>query len=266
MERLIINADDFGLTAGVNRGIIECYRHGTLTSATLMVTAAAAADAARMATENPGLGVGLHLNLTSGKPVLPAAAIASLVDRRGEFPGKAQALARLTTGRARTSELEAEIAAQAELSRKLGISPTHVDSHHHAHLHPRLRAVLQRICPDLGITRIRGYHVSVKGVRSAILAALYRLPPAGSRLETTDLLCGVEIPGEKDLTTILEPFLGKAGGTAELMCHPGYSDSELAGVTSYSGPRERELASLLSEEFKRLLSGSGVRTISYRDL
>ncbi|RJQ45728.1 MAG: ChbG/HpnK family deacetylase, partial [Gaiellales bacterium] len=141
-EKLIINADDFGLSSGVNRGIIECHEAETVTSTTLMAQGAAAEEAAVLAVEHPRLGVGVHLNLTSGRPVLPADRVPSLVDRAGLFPGRSRALLWLTTGRTRTAHLEAEIAAQIERCRSLGVEPTHVDSHHHLHAHPRLRAIL----------------------------------------------------------------------------------------------------------------------------
>lgn len=266
MKRIIINADDFGLTSGVNQAIIDCYRKGTVTSATLLVRAPAAREAAGLAAANPGLGVGLHLNLTSGPPAMPADRVPSLVDGGGNFPGLARAAFRLTAGLARSRELEAELLAQIGLCRELGVEPTHIDSHHHLHAHPRLRAVIQRVCPQAGIGRMRGYRMKAGSVKAAAITALARVPVPGAGMKSPDRFFGVEVMGGRDFSRELGPVLREPGGTLEFMCHPGYADDELLAATSYAGPRQQELESLLSDRLVETIAQAGVEAVSFAAL
>ena len=268
MDRLIINADDFGLTEGINDAVIECYRRGVITSATLLVTAPAAGHAAVLAAQNPGLGVGLHLNLTTGEPVLPAGRVASLVGAGGRFPGLARAALRLSTGRARAGELEAELKAQLERLRTLGVTASHIDSHHHLHAHPRLRHIITRVCPPLGIVRMRGYRMRVSGAK-ALAVRLAAAAPAGARagaLVTPERFSGIETMGGRDFAPLLAQELARGAGTLEFMCHPGRPDDELRRRSRYNEPRGRELAALLDPSFGKMLEASGVRLVSFAGL
>ncbi len=265
-KKLIINADDFGLTEGVNRGVIEAHRWGTVSSTTLMVTGPAALQAAALAKENAGLGVGLHLNLTSGKPALPAGKVPSLVGTDGRLPGVAGALLRLSGGWARTRELEAEIAAQIEECLKMGIVPTHIDSHHHLHAHPRLRRVIGRLCPRLGINRMRGYRLRPRSLEGLAVRAAAGIPVAGAPLKTPDCFFGIEVMEGRDFREPLRRRLSECAGVLEFMCHPGYVDEGLGRASSYSGPRANELDMLLGPAFRQMIDESGARLISYRDL
>lgn len=265
--KLIINADDFGLTSGVSRGIIDCHKAGVVNSTTLMVGAAAAVEAARLANGNPRLGVGLHLNLTVGKPVSPPDRVPSLVNRRGEFPGRAQALLWLTAGRARVGDLEAELSAQINRCRQLGVEPTHLDSHHHIHAHPRLRSVVQRVCRRQGIEKARTYRAlsPACSVGAFLLSALALAPPRRP-LAGPDAFLGLEASVSRDYVASLAAAMDRQAGILELMCHPGYCDATLQAVSSYTTEREAELRSLLAPELTRLLAQGGLESISYREL
>jgi len=268
MKRLIINADDFGLTDGVNRAVIAGHEAGVITSTTLLAGAAAATGAAVMAAAQPGLGVGLHLNLTAGQPVAGAARVPSLVDSAGDFPGISGMLWRLSTGLAKSVELEAEIAAQINRCRELGVDPTHIDSHHHLHAHPRLRRLMARVCRAQGIAKSRGYHMALRSPKSFCIWLASALP-AGEGLKAPDRFAGIEAMGGADMAAALERELGAVGpdGTLEFMCHPGYADAALARISSYSAPRQVELETLTSGRFREILEQKkGFRTISFRDL
>ncbi len=266
MNRLIVNADDFGLTPGVNKAIVECYQRGVVTSATLMVNGRAAVEAALLAADNPGLGIGLHLNLTSGTPLMPPGNVSSLLDRDGAFPGMRQALWRLTTGRAKTDELEAEIRAQIDRLVGLGIRPTHIDSHHHLHAHPRLRTLIRKICPRHGITKTRGFHMSARSPKAMAVKMAAKLPAAGEALKTPDRFSGIEVMGDRDMAAAVRRELAKPGDTLEFMCHPGYADEQLSGATSYNQPRQAELMRLLSAEFAAVIDAAGVQMASFAAL
>ena len=136
MGRLIVNADDFGLTSGVNRAIIELHAAGLVTSTSLMARAGATDEAIELACATPSLGVGCHVVLVDGEPVLPPEKIPSLVDARtGRFPDSLTAfLLRLFTGRIRAEEIEAEAAAQIAHLQQRGVRLTHIDTHKHAHI------------------------------------------------------------------------------------------------------------------------------------
>lgn len=265
-KRLIVNADDFGLTAGVNSAIIECHQHGVVTSTTLMVNASAAADAATLAAANRRLGVGLHLNLTAGPPTLPRGEVSSLVDVDGNFPGLKQMLVRLTLGRARTVELEAEIMAQIGRCRELGIEPTHVDSHHHVHAHPRVRGILAWACRRTGIRKARGYHMAMRSPKAAAIRLAALMPVGGDPLLTPDSFSGIEAMGDRDMAAVLAADLASSRGVLEFMCHPGYADAELASASSYNAPRQVELKALVSGRFLEVIESAHAETISFREL
>jgi len=266
MKRLIINADDFGLTGGVNRAIVECYQHGVVTSATLMANGGAAVEAALLAADNPGLGVGLHLNLTAGVPVMPGESVPSLVGSDGAFPGLKTALWRLTSGKARTHELEDEITAQINRLTELGIRPTHIDSHHHLHAHPRLRSLVRRICPRHGIMRMRGFQMSARSPKGAVIALSARMPSSGARMISPDKFSGIEVMGKGDMAAALRRSLAARGDVLEFMCHPGYVDEDLAKATSYCDPRQTELRLLLSEAVEAAIREAGAQKISFAAL
>lgn len=148
MKRLIINADDFGLVPSVNKAIIDCYRRKNVTSATLMVNMPGAEDAARLAKDNPGLGVGLHFSLTEGRPL---SRCPSLVDSRGFFFTRGALLRRIAFGAVKASDIHDEFLAQLEKAKALGIKVTHVDSHQHLHMAPWIFGIIQPLLEKEGI-------------------------------------------------------------------------------------------------------------------
>lgn len=283
-ERIIINADDFGLTPGVNRGIVECHEAGSVTSTTLLVNGPAAREAVALATDRPRLGVGLHLNLTAGTPVLPPERVPSLVSRDGVFPGKRRMLLGITVGTARPGEIEAEVAAQIERCRELGIEPTHIDSHHHVHAHPRLRRIVVAACRAHGIGKMRTYFPLPLGGGSASLGlAALEVIARGQRLTSPDHIIGLEGPDPRPLAKVLperfargctapgfaamiRPHLSNEERSLEVICHPGYSDATLEAASSYNTEREDELRDLLSPGLAELFGAGAAIPISYRDL
>lgn len=266
MKRLIVNADDFGLTEGVNRGIIECHRQGVVTNTTLLVNGRAAIHAARLAHENPELGVGLHVNLIAGPPVLSPDRVPSLVGPDGRFPGLRKIALGLTMGLTRKSEVEAEIAAQINRCRELGIEPTHVDSHRHLHAHPRLRAALYWVCRHANIKKARGYRMHARTPKALAIRLAAMVPVGGEGLQTPERFSGIEVMGSKDMAAALRRELAREGETLEFMCHPGYADEELGRASSYSAPRQVELEALVSGGFLEAVREAGAGLITFREL
>ena len=156
MKRLIVTADDFGLTLGVNEAVEEGHRRGILTAASLMVTGEAAVDAVARAKRLPKLGVGLHLVLVDGVPVLPPEQIPDLVGGDGKFSANVLTQGiRIFCWPAARRQLVAEMRAQFEAFRATGLTLDHVNAHHHFHLHPTIQKTLVRLAGEYGIRAVR---------------------------------------------------------------------------------------------------------------
>ena len=157
MRRLIINADDFGLTAGVNRAIIESHLQGVVTSATLMANADAFDDAIRLAKQTPTLGVGCHVVLVDGTPTLPPDDIPDLIDpNTGRFyQSLATFVGRALRNRIRPGQIEAEAFAQIRKIQAVGINLTHLDTHKHTHIFPAVLIPILRAAQAASIVAIR---------------------------------------------------------------------------------------------------------------
>ena len=264
MGKLIVNADDFGLTAGVNRAILELHRAGVLTSTTLMARTRATDEAIEQALATPSLGVGCHVVLVDGEPVLPPHEIPSLVDRRtGRFPQKlGPFLRRLFTGRIRDEEIEAEAAAQIGLLQSRGLHLTHIDTHKHTHMFLIVLKPVLRAARHAGIAAVRNPFEPVWAVRATPRAplvrraeetALRRFEPALRRIitqegfATTDGTIAVVGTGSLDSATLRSLLEQLPAGTWELVTHPGYNDADLAQVhTRLRASREIEMQALQS--------------------
>ena len=262
MGHLIVNADDFGLTAGVNRAIVELHAAGLLTSTTLMARAGATEEAIEQARATPSLGVGCHVVLADGEPVLPAREIPTLVDRKtGCFHTSLSAfLMRLLTGRIRTGEIAAEAAAQIALLQSRGVRLTHIDTHKHTHMFPAVLRSVLRAARAAGIRAVRNPFEPVWAVRATAGASwaraaqvnvLRRLESACRRIiaeegfATTDGTIAVVGTGVLNTAVVRALLTALPAGTWELVTHPGYNDSDLDRVrTRLRASREIEREAL----------------------
>ncbi len=156
VKRLIVTADDFGMSLAVNEAVEDAHRHGILSAASLMVAGDAAADAIERARRMPTLGVGLHLVLVDGKPVLPPERLPNLVDGTGKFPNALAALgARIFFSGSARRQAEAEIRAQLQAFRATGLPLDHLNAHHHFHVHPAVRDIVIGLASEFGIRAVR---------------------------------------------------------------------------------------------------------------
>lgn len=248
-KRLIVNADDFGRTPGVNRGIVEAHARGIVTSATLMVNAPAAADAAILAKQHPQLGVGLHVALTGGAPTLAPDQLRTLVDARGQLPQKPDGLAK-----ADPHEILAEARAQLRRFRELtGALPTHFDSHHHSHKLPAVLEALITLAWETGLP--------VRNAGPEVKAALDR-----ETIRTTDHFIEAFFDEGATLESLIEMLGELLPGTTELMCHPAVVDDALRSGSSYAEPRGRELEVLTHPGVRATLQSTGARLIAFATL
>jgi hopanoid biosynthesis associated protein HpnK len=287
MKELILNADDFGLTQGINRGIIRAHRDGILTSTTLMATGPAFDHAVEQARANPTLGVGCHLVLTGGSAAAPRERIPSLVDASGRLPRSLTVLvANVTTGRVPPVEIETELRAQIEKIRRAGVEPSHLDTHKHTHVHPTIMNALGRVAQQCGITRVRNPVEALRDswrsnrsdganpVRNLAAAATVRAVALGFRsisskygLRSPNHFLGLAVTGQLGAAA-LERLIGALDeGQTEIMLHPGICDQDLARTGSrLQRQRETEMEGLLAPEVRNSVVKGGVRLISYRDL
>ena len=249
MRRLIVNADDFGRSPGVNAGILQAHRRGIVTSATLMVNEPAAAAAACLARSVPQLGLGLHVALTGGPPTLPADRIPSLLGPQGRLPAAPDGLAS-----AAGPELVMEVEAQVERFRGLtGRLPTHLDTHHHAH---RLPSVLEALVRVAAAARLP--------VRAASAEVRERLQREG--VPTTDRFVESFFGPSATLRELLTILRDLPEGTTELMCHPAVVDDDLRRISSYAEPRARELEVLTLKDASEECARLSVRLMHFGDL
>jgi len=263
MKRLIVNADDFGLTPGINQAVMRAHREGILTSATLMAGGLAWQEAVAMAAKTPTLGVGVHLTLTALKPVLPPERVPSLVDAAGNF--RRQFWRVLVWNK---KEVEAEWRAQIQRLLEAGLEPTHLDSHHHIHLWPPLLTIACRLAREFGIPAVR-----------AISPASFRLMPVSGmqrRIAARSWRRAEKCPlGKPDTVTALETFgdtqsiagyLHELGpGIHELFAHPGSpGDGQLAAISSLTAKRVAETELLSSDFFKTAINMAGIVPVSYK--
>ncbi|MGD1996889.1 MAG: carbohydrate deacetylase [Anaerolineae bacterium] len=275
---LIVNADDFGRTPGVTEGVLQAHERGIVTSTTAMVNLSGAERAVQGAGERaPELGMGVHLNITAGRPILPPGEIPSLVGSDGGFYPIRRLVARL--GELALGQVGAELMAQVERFRSWGREPTHLDSHHHVlYLSSALFRVLVGVAdryhlpirypwPRGPISRgelarlAEAHRVSSDDLPS-IMADCHAILRQ-SRLRTPDrCILSFYGPGAT-LEDLLGSIEGLPQGVSEMMCHPGLADADLRGSSGYAEERERELAILTDPQLQDVLRDEGVKLADF---
>jgi predicted glycoside hydrolase/deacetylase ChbG (UPF0249 family) len=280
-KRLVINADDFGLCEGVNKGIIEAHTKGVLTSATIMTNMPAVKEAVELAKKFPTLGVGVHLNLTNGKPVCQDTTIGCLLDNGGNFalkPGKL-ALMSLLNGKVRAA-IEIELSAQIQWLIDRGIKPTHLDTHKHIHGFPTIFPIVCRLAKRFEIPAIRFIYepkqvcwppwpVTIREDRKRAFSV--RIMAKINCLQNrsffkTDALLGVAHTGNINVNFFRAVSLYNTAATAEVMTHPGYIYDLDTSTTRLVKQRQVELEALCSEKTKQYLKDAGIKLVHYGQL
>jgi predicted glycoside hydrolase/deacetylase ChbG (UPF0249 family) len=289
--RLIINADDFGLTPGVNRAIAELHDAGAVVSATLMATGPAFDDAVALALARPTLGVGCHIVLVDGTPVSDPSTIPTLLgpeknqDRSTFRSSLGDFALGVLRGAIRQDDIQREALAQIQKLQRAGLTLTHVDTHKHTHLLSRVTRPIIRALEQSGIRCIRNpfeprWAASLGGStrRSLFVRALgpglrrfEASPPIASRqILTTRGTIGISATGHLNSSTLSALLKSIPAGTWELVCHPGYNDTDLDAITTrLRTERETERRALLAAFTKSLPASanpSGLRLIHYGEL
>ena len=288
MKTLIVNADDLGLTEGVNFGILDAHRNGIVTSATLLANGSAFDGAVAMLASAPALGVGIHLNLTEGAPVSNPSAIPTVLNGRKHLHLAPFSLWKgITSGKVSLSQVETELRAQIVKVIHAGITPTHVDGHKHVHVVPPISNVVIRLAAEFGIPAVRcpveaspavipllGHQhrqrISVlkqcmvgRGISS--LARRLRKKLSATGLTFSSHFHGLSQTGFLESRALEDILENLPLGANELMCHPGYRDAALESTgTRLLAQREVEIAAL--KVAKKLVADRGIRLATYREL
>lgn len=286
MRRLIVNADDFGLTPGVNRAIAEAHERGIVTSTTLMANSGSFDEAVRLAKADSGWSIGCHVVLLDGNPLIDPARVTSLVRRKdhGSFrDGVGGFAVRALTGWIDTEEVQAEVTAQIRKLQAAGIEVSHVDTHKHTHIFPAALAGVLRAARTCGVRAIRNpfeviaanyvrlqrgmwkRHAQLKTLNG--FAGMFRRAVAKAGLRTPDGTLGIVATGHLNPSLFDAIAENMPEGTWEFVCHPGYVDGELGAIrTRLRESREQELAVLTAPETRKALQGRGIELISYKEL
>lgn len=244
--KLIMNADDFGISKAINLGIIEGFKNGIVRSTTLMCNMEATEHAVNLAKENPELGVGIHLVLTAGRPL--SKNVNTLIDDKGNFL-KYDKMA----DAACIEDVRKEFRCQFEKFLSFGIVPTHIDTHHHVHSMDSIFEVVAELAEE--------YNVPVRYIE-AIGKEKY-----GNIKTTTKLIdnfYNLPMIEPKMLIKILEDNIKV--DTLEIMCHPGYLDSKILSSSSYAYPRVKELETLTHTDVIKFISEKNIQLINFRDI
>jgi predicted glycoside hydrolase/deacetylase ChbG (UPF0249 family) len=248
---LIVNADDFGRSAGVNHGIVRAHREGIVTSTTLMTNAPGTAHAATLAATTPGLAIGVHLVLTYARPLLNPSRIRSLVREDGSFWRPTELLARPIDRREALLEYRAQFARAREL---VGREPTHVDTHHWVHDHPALSWAICELALETGAAA----RTHTPEQRDEYRAKGVRTPDHFMR--------EFQHPGHIEVADLLALLSRLDEGVTELMCHPGEPDPELVATSAYARERPIELATLTAPKVRAEVESQGIRLITFAEL
>jgi hopanoid biosynthesis associated protein HpnK len=270
-RRLIVNADDFGLSAAVNEAVVRAHRDGILTSASLMVNEPGFDEAVRLARENPRLGVGLHLTLLMGHSALPQPQIPGLVNERGEFSNRpARAGMDYFFKRRLRAQLRAEILAQFARFHSTGLPLDHVNGHLHMHLHPVIFAILMEEAAGLGIRHVRFTrdclarsrrmsrgHWLYRLSHAAIyewLSSRAREPLRRRGIKHAQITFGLLQNARVNEDYVLKLLPDLPPGDSELYSHPSLDNFK------------PEFDALVSPRVKESVTRLGIELIRYRDL
>lgn len=284
-KRLIINADDYGLSKGITDGILLTHQKGILTSTSLMVNQPATKYAVSRAVDAPNLGIGIHLNLTQGTPVLPPDQIPTLVNENGEFYAGGEQARRLMRLKVSAREIEAEFRAQIRKMKSYGLMPTHADSHHRIHMYPSAARAFHNAILSEGISRARAprkrYWPTSDRWGGPHIGPLYRRIAAKSYLEFLQSVVFRDLRLPDAGVTFHPSYSGKLAilprawldtlellpeGSYEMWCHPGFLEPGFSASDSIAEQREVEIGILTDHALRDVAIRREIQLINFRQL
>jgi len=277
MTKLIVNADDFGLTNGINRGVADGFKNGIITSASLLATMPAFEHAVGIAMENPDLDIGVHLSLTVGKPCSKSDKLSPIVEE-GEFiRSYLHVIRSIYANRLHIEDIRDEMSAQIRKVQETGLRVSHLDSHQHVHMVPRVFRLVLTLMQEhqISFVRVPDELVSIKQLLTTkgwgflvlgLIARVLRRKVVRERLSTTDHFWGLSCSEVMSLPDLTHMLSSPKPGINELMCHPGYNDGTLGLIYHRPSFREEELAALTDEKALEIVRKRGIRLTNYRAL
>jgi hypothetical protein len=249
MKKLIINADDFGLTKGINKGVIKGIKEGIVSSTTVMINMPYAYEGIEILKSMGFKSAGVHLTLTAGSPTLPIDEIPSLVNNEGKFYKRRNEL----FPKLLLEDAEKELRNQIELFIKAGLKPSHLDGHHHIQMYDGLREIVAKLAKEFNLPVRYANEETKKYLKQ-------------NNIITTDGF-SMEFYGDKAcIDTIKENLMNFNGETFEFMCHPAFVDEELMGLSSYNSYRGKELFILTNKDLMNWIKSNGFDLIGFNGL
>lgn len=276
--KLIVHADDFGISEHVNDGICLAHQEGILTSTSIMASGKAFEHGVDLLKNNPSLDVGIHLTLIEEQPLLPKDKITSLVGEDGLFFDHAKTfIKKYLTGGILLSQVRIELEQQIRKVLNAGIAVSHLDSHQHIHALPGVRSTVIELAKEFGIPSVRLPSERFQPYMFQDISEISRLGQLlilktfcsighWNWIKSPDYFVGFYFGGNvtyKNLKTIVGSL--PADGTCELMCHPGQFEEE-SRYSHWRYSQSEELEALLKPEVALLLKENGVTLISYKEL
>lgn len=248
--KLIVNADDFGYSRAVNFGIVDAFKLGIVRSTTLMTNMPGFDHAIELAKENPDLGLGIHLVLTTGLSLTHGKTIS---DSSGAFLKQQELLKRLEQNEINLTEIEQEYEAQIEKAFRTGVKITHFDSHHHIHMNPVILPIFLKISKKYDVA-VRMFQPAdlLEGYHKIIVPAAFSQDFYGENATSEGLI------KELELHKNFESF--------EVMCHPAYLDETILSGSSYNTARTKELSVLMSPGVLEYISEQKIELINFAGL
>ena len=282
MKKVIINADDFGLSKGVNEGIILAHQKGILTSTSIMANMPGFAQAVELAKQNERLGVGLHLNIVRGQPLSPVYKVGSLLNKEQNFFSNIFIILRkLWSKKIKKQEIELEFRAQIEKVLENNLQISHFDSEKHTHCLPALLKIVLKLGKEYNIKRIRYINEycitprlsqSAKAIFTSLSCLSMKEKIKENGISTPDRSYGICKSGRMSSSRIKKVLTNLKDGVTEIMVHPGFMTQELMDLEKEIGSyyinkyREKELRALLDEDLKKIISDKEISLINFNQL
>lgn len=279
-KRLIVNADDFGLDSAINFGVIETFRKGIVTNTSLLVCGKAFNEAVHLAKENSNLGVGIHLAITEEQSILPRDKIGTLLDEdKGSFLNLSLFIRRFLSGKIILSQIYSEFESQIARFLETGLKPTHLDSHRHIHMIPKIFEILLGLARQFGISKIRLSRsalthilrskrcfraIGVLGLSTIANIQLQKLKRY--MVDTPDYCYGLIDSGCLDENRLIDILNHLLTGTNELICHPGFVTDALLNKYRWNYHWLTELNALTSSNVKTLVKSLNIQLIRYDEI
>lgn len=288
MKKLIINADGFGFTQGINHGILESIEHGIVTSVSSNVNFDHIKEVKFLIKNFPKISIGIHFNINVGKPVSDPKLIPSLLNENDEFWGN-QLTGKFLKGKIKINEIEIELENQIKKLQELGVSISHYDGHQNKHLYPGYFNRALKVAKKYDIKRIRTHNrylfVNNESNRAKLLFKYYLSNPIRVLSHSYGKLRTLQanLNGIKSAERLITPaYIDNSkkyfsetwiniienlpAGINEIYCHPGYPDDELRKYASYVDERKLELEILTSGELKEAINKNKIELISFHDI